>query len=147
MNVRRIQKDLKEIMNDPPVNCTAKIINDNINQWEGQIIGPPETPYKDGIFKLSISFPENYPFKAPNIRFITKVYHCNVGEDGAICLDLLNTRWTPAITVGKLLVGICSFLNDPNPDSPMNGTAADLYNNDRTEHDKIAMKWTKKYAK
>ena len=44
---------------------------------------------KDGIFKLVIEFPEEYPNKSPTIRFLSRMFHPNVYADGSICLDIL----------------------------------------------------------
>lgn len=47
-------------------------------KWKATLIGPIDTPYEGGIFELSIQFPVNYPFKPPTIKFMTKIYHCNI---------------------------------------------------------------------
>ena len=147
MNTRRIQKELKEITEDPPYNCSAKLVKDDLHNWEGQIIGPSGTPYQEGIFKVSISFPKDYPFKPPIVTFLTKIYHCNVSTStGEICLDILSSRWTPALTIGKVLLSICSLLNDPNPDDPLSAEIAQKLKSNKAMHDKLATEWTKKYA-
>ena len=56
---------------------------------EARIIGPEDTPYVNGVFKLEISVPEQYPIQPPNVRFVTKIYHPNIDGEGRICLDLL----------------------------------------------------------
>lgn len=56
----------------------------DIFNWEGCILGPEGTPYEGGIFLLEIAFPTNYPFSAPKIKFLTKLYHCNVNAEGYV---------------------------------------------------------------
>jgi ubiquitin-protein ligase len=41
--------------------------------------GENGTPFENGFFELSITFPPDYPFKPFKIRFVTPVYHYAVG--------------------------------------------------------------------
>ena len=115
-------------------------------RWEGMIIGPADSPYSGGIFHLSILFPVDYPFKSPTISFTTKIYHPNVNAAGLICLDILKTSWSPALTISKVLLSICSLLTDPNPNDPLVPEIAQLYKTDRVEYEAKAREWTVKFA-
>lgn len=109
-------------------------------------MGPKETPYEGGIFFLNIFFPSDYPFKPPKVTFTTKIYHCNVNGNGSICLDILQSQWSPALTISKVLLSICSLMSDPNPDDPLVPEVAKLYKTERDKHDNTAKEWTRKYA-
>jgi len=146
MSNKRLNKELLEIEKDPPVNCSAGIINDDINTWNATIIGPEKTPYENGVFKLSIDFPDNYPFKPPKVKFNTRIFHPNINKHGSICLDILNKSWSPALTVSKLLLSISSLLSDPNPDDPLDIRAAEVYNKNKEEYFIMAKQYTLKYA-
>lgn len=144
--VKRIQKELLQITMDPPSNCSAGPKGDNVFEWAATIMGPTGSPYQGGIFYLDISFPKEYPFKPPKVQFKTRIYHCNINSNGNICLDILKDNWSPALTVSKVLLSICSLLTDPNPNDPLVGNIATQLINNKEEHDKIAAEWTKRYA-
>ena len=117
---------------------------------------PEETAWEDGTFKLSVDFTEDYPNKAPTVKFMTKMFHPNsahaprgpcascapaaaarprrrrarsraVYADGSICLDILQNQWSPIYDISAILTSIQSLLCDPNPNSPANSEAARLY--------------------
>jgi ubiquitin-conjugating enzyme E2 D/E len=142
----RIQKELSLLLKDPPDNCSAGPIEDDIFHWEGTIIGPTETVYEGGVFNLDIQFPKNYPFKPPKVRFLTKIYHPNINSGGFICLDIFKENWSPALTISKVLLSLCSLLTDPNPDDPLVVSIADEYVNDREKYNNTARSWTQIYA-
>jgi ubiquitin-conjugating enzyme E2 D/E len=144
----RIRKELEKITKDPPPNCSAGPISEhNITRWTATIIGPTETPFEGGIFHLDIQFPKDYPFKAPTIRFKTKLYHPNISPEGSICLDILKAgQWSAALTISKVLLSICSLLNDPNPSDPLWGEPARLYQSNRAKYDATVREWVIRYA-
>ena len=114
--------------------------------WQGTIFGPEDTPYSGGLFFLDITFPENYPFKPPKIYFKTKIYHCNINSRGGICLDILNKQWSPALTISKVLLSICSLMSDPNPDDPLVPEIAEMLKTNKKLHDANALQWTQQFA-
>ncbi|PAA65402.1 hypothetical protein BOX15_Mlig014220g1 [Macrostomum lignano] len=145
-SLKRIQKELTEITIDPPPNCSAGPKNDNLFEWVSTILGPQGSVYEGGVFFLDINFSTEYPFKPPKVTFKTRIYHCNINSQGVICLDILKDNWSPALTISKVLLSICSLLTDCNPADPLVGSIAAQYVQAREEHDKTARLWTKKYA-
>lgn len=144
---KRITKELEEFKKSPPENCSAgpKDMKD-LELWEATIIGPPGTPYEGGLFRLEVRFPPDYPFKPPRCRFLTKIYHCNINSEGGICLDILKDQWSPALTISKVLLSICSLLSDANPNDPLVPDIARQLTSNRAKHDETAQEWTRRYA-
>ena len=144
---KRIRKELIEMQKTPPENCSAGLINENdIYAWQAMIVGPEGSPYQGGIFYLNIHFPVNYPFTAPKIYFTTRIYHCNINSSGSICLDILKANWSPALTVSKVLLSICSLMDDPNPNDPLVLDIANLLIKNKAHHNDIARAWTLEFA-
>lgn len=143
----RLTKELKDLQKNPPSNCTAQPENDeNMFKWTGQLYGPADTPYQGGIFDLSIRFPTEYPFKPPKINFVTKIYHPNINSTGVICLDILKDKWSPALTLSKVLISISSLLSEPNPDDPLEPDIANEYKDSIEKFNQTASSWTAIYA-
>lgn len=146
MALKRINKELQDLGRDPPAQCSAGPVGDDLFHWQATIMGPPDSPYQGGVFFLTIHFPTDYPFKPPKVAFTTRIYHPNINSNGSICLDILRSQWSPALTISKVLLSICSLLCDPNPDDPLVPEIARLYKTDREKYNELAREWTRKYA-
>jgi ubiquitin-conjugating enzyme E2 A len=135
MAVRRLQQDLRQLLKNKVEGIDASPSSDNIFVWNAIICGPEESVYESGAFQLQLLFPDDYPLRPPQVRFITKVFHPNVWwEDGLICVDILKDGWTPSYDVLAILHSIRLLLVDPNPLSPANLEAAILYRDNRAEY-------------
>lgn len=110
-------------------------INDDIENY--LILFKPKTGlYSNQYHLLSMKtkYGQNdnekkYPFDAPYIKFITKIFHSNISKEGTICLDTLSHRdkWSPLNSFSTVIRNIMCLLNDQNFSSPLNGEAANLY--------------------
>lgn len=74
--------------------------------WNAVIIGPADTPFEDGTFRLVMHFEEQYPNKPPSVKFISQMFHPNVYATGELCLDILQNRWSPTYDVAAVLTSI-----------------------------------------
>jgi len=151
-NFRRINKEAQDIKNSSE--CKSKFITikpagngNDLYSWEGTISGPPGTPYEGGTFNLNIKLPPDYPFKPPHAVFTTKLYHPNISSDGSICVDILKSSWSPALTLDKVMLSISILLETPNPDDPLDSSAASLYKKDREAYNKKVKEYVELYAK
>ena len=143
MNSKRLTKELAELSHD---GWSIELVNDNLASWHLALPGPDGSPYFGGTFLLEIAFSEDYPFSAPKLKFLTKIYHPNIDIKGSICMGLLKDDWRPVVTIAKLLLSISSLLVNPNPDDPLNVEAGRLFKDDNPEYLKKAALITAKYA-
>ena len=133
---KRLLRDFKRLQKDPPSGIQAAPLDSNIMAWQAVIIGPDDTPWEGGTFKLHLEFTEDYPNKPPVVKFVSKLFHPNVYNDGKICLDILQNQWSPIYDISAILTSIQSLLSDPNPASPANAEASQLYERDRREYNR-----------
>ncbi|UJR17715.1 hypothetical protein I4U23_004613 [Adineta vaga] len=146
--LKRLSIQYRQLLKDPAPYCYAepKDLENDITHWTGYIDGPEQTPYADGRFYLDIDFPSDYPFKPPKIRFTTPIYHPNISTKGEICLDILHSQWSPALSIRALLISLCSLLTDPNLDHGLNREALGCYQTDQKQYQEKVIEWTQKYA-
>lgn len=76
--------DVKEINKDPSPMYFAKPSEDDMFLWHFTIRGPPKTDFDGGVYHGKIILPPDYPFKPPNIVFLTPNGRFQVGTK--ICL-------------------------------------------------------------
>lgn len=120
---------------------------DNLFLWNASIPGQEGSPYEGGVFRLDIHLPPDYPFSAPKILFVTRIYHMNISDRGAVCIDILKNQWSPALSIFKVILSLSSLLTDPNPQDPLVPSIATEYVRNRKQHDNTARHWTELYAR
>lgn len=148
--IKRLAKEHKDLKNDSDckkngITLDIAKLND-FTKWKATIVGPSDTPYEEGIFQLDISIPPDYPFVAPNIRFLTQIYHPNISRNGEICVDILKSNWSPVLTLSKSLLSIVALLGNPNPDDPLHAESANLYKTNREEFNRKARQMVRDFA-
>ena len=120
--------DIVDFNENKPEGIYLYIDKKNIMKQYSLIIGPEGTPYFGGYFFFEINFPNDYPKKSPEVKFLTidnKVrFNPNLYENGKVCLSILGTwngpAWTPVMNLRLILDSIRSLLgafpiqNEPN---------------------------------
>lgn len=135
---RRLLKDLKKLEQESQSmqsqGITATPEEDSLYRWRAVIFGPDETEWEGGVFRLVLEFTEDYPNKPPKVKFLTKMFHPNIYNDGSICLDILQNMWSPVYDISSILTSVQSLLCDPNTKSPANNEAAELFSKNYKEY-------------
>lgn len=111
--------------------------------------GPADTPFHGGNYGIHLTLPSDYPFKAPVIKFVTRIYHPNITDDnpGNVCLALLKSEnWKPSTKIVAVLEAVRNLLVEPQPDDPLEERIAEEYRSDRAAWEKKAKEYTQKYA-
>lgn len=146
--VKRIAKELEECRQDTQSGVSLELNNENdLTHLTGYFKGPPGTPYEGGLFQVDINIPNEYPFKPPQMKFLTKIYHPNISSvTGAICLDILKDAWTPILTLKNSLISLQSLLQSPEPNDPQDAEVAKQYLSNKEGFIATATNWTKIYA-
>jgi len=134
---KRIQNELAAMQNDPPPGCVLGEMGDDIFRWNVEIQGPPDSPYEGGTYALLVTFPRDYPFKPPTVKFETRIFHPNINMTGDICLDTLSSQWAAGISMAQVLLSIIALLSDPNPSDPINLEAARVLRNDPDTYNRM----------
>ncbi|XP_024521682.1 ubiquitin-conjugating enzyme E2 35 isoform X2 [Selaginella moellendorffii] len=143
---RRIIKETQRLLTEPAEGISASPAEDNLRYFSVMILGPAQSPYEGGAFRLELFLPEEYPMAAPKVRFLTKIYHPNIDKLGRICLDILKDKWSPALQIRTVLLSIQALLSAPNPEDPLDENIAKHWKTDQGGAIATAREWTQLYA-
>ncbi|XP_064186436.1 ubiquitin-conjugating enzyme E2 R1-like [Anguilla rostrata] len=138
---KALMLEMKSLQEEPVEGFKITLVDESdLYNWEVAIFGPPNTHYEGGYFKARIKFPIDYPYSPPAFRFLTKMWHPNIYENGDVCISILHPpvddpqsgelpseRWNPTQNVRTILLSVISLLNEPNTFSPANVDASVMY--------------------
>lgn len=130
--LRRQVLDIRELANESPFPVLRDVSRPNVVVTF--CVGPPDTPYEGALFAIRMELTDRYPWKSPSVGFLGKSvpFHPNVDVKGAVCVDALNESWRPTFSLSYIVDGVIPMLlANPNPDSPLNTEAAEMYTADR----------------
>jgi ubiquitin-conjugating enzyme E2 R len=123
-------------------------VGDDLYQWTIWFAGPKGTLYYPGQYKAVMTFPQDFPYKPPEFKVLSKMWHPNIYADGRVCISILHPpgedemnsmetasmRWTPVQSIDKVLISIVSLLADPDASdagAPANVDALVQFRKDR----------------
>ena len=114
----RLAIEGRDLMHNEP---TFQAIQDNWQWWIGEILGSGY--YDGGVFSIQLYVPDSYPFKPPEVRWLTPTWHPNLFKE-RVCIGILGKDWTPANSLVNVIESLRFLLSNPNPGDPLNSTAS-----------------------
>ena len=136
--LRRINKDIKEIIQNPIEGIGISSLEGDPMKYVVNIM-LMNGPYKGYCVQLYLTFPDSYPSKPPKIliypnQAIDGQYHHHIFDDYStdenghnfkkFCFDLLdndfmstkeeNSGWNPSYTISSILLQVQNFISDPD---------------------------------
>ncbi|KAI4597295.1 E2 SUMO-conjugating protein ubc9 [Pestalotiopsis sp. 9143b] len=131
----RLAEERKQWRKDHPFGFWARPVKRSdgvmdLKTWECGIPGKEKTMWEGGVFKMTMTFPDG--------KFTPPLFHPNVYPSGTVCLSILNEEegWKPAITVKQIALGVQDLLDNPNPESPAQAEAYNLFKKDKVEYER-----------
>ena len=113
--LKRLQQEYNDLQSNPLSYLGISVElpeKDNYFKWRVTLVAPKDSYYSEGIFNAEITFPEEYPNKAPEIKFLTPIYHLNVNPTkdqnegvellGHVSYSVINW-WKPTTGVREIL--------------------------------------------
>lgn len=115
----------------------VELVNDNMQEFFVEFHGPEDSsnlpvlyllilymiaPFQDGVWRLHVELPDQYPYKSPSIGFKNRIFHPNIDEaydkmtytmaisyvvcrSGSVCLDVINQSWSSMFSIQPIYVG------------------------------------------
>jgi len=108
-----LHRDFMQLVKDPVPYVHAAPLPSNILEWHYCVRGAPDTPYEGGTYHGKLIFPADFPFKPPSIFMLTPNGRFEVNK--RLCLSISDYHpetWNPTWTVGTILNGLLSFMNE-----------------------------------
>lgn len=116
MKHKRIQKEIRQLMNNPPPGVKLSSNTDTsvtLDEIIMELTGADSTLYAGEVFKLLFKFNDRYPFDSPQVMFIGEhiPIHPHIYSNGHICLSILTSDWSPALSIESICLSIISMLS------------------------------------
>ena len=143
----RINKELADLNRTPIAGVEVAPTENDVMIWNIHIDGPEGTPFIGGRFTVNLDFTDNYPFKPPKIKFITKIYHPGVKTDtGEICTQAIEQNWVPTLNAKFVIEAILTVLKTPNAENAQEMSIASQWQSNRQAWEATAAEWVQQYA-
>ncbi|CAI2355968.1 unnamed protein product [Caenorhabditis sp. 36 PRJEB53466] len=146
---RRMQSELRnyQLEKKEEDGVFIEMKGEDVLDLKGYINGVKGTPYEGGIFELDIKIGEDYPYRAPMIKFVTKIWHPSVNPfNGSVCLNARNDAWPVPMTIYKTLLTIQSWMSTIDAKEPIDVEILEQAIKNTAVFEKTANYWAWKFA-
>ena len=110
ISAKRLKVEYKEIEKNP--NLKLELDDNQSNICYVYFQGENNTLYENENFKLKFEFDDNYPIQKPSVIFEGHIpINPFVFSNGLICLNILDTDWSPILTISSVTLSILSMLS------------------------------------
>lgn len=103
-----------------PQRYASSLIQDNLFEWHFTLRGPKDTVFEEGLYHGKILLPTEYPFRPPDVLFLTPNGRWEVNQK--VCLLLLTRicltftgfheeTWQPAWGIRTALLSVQSLMS------------------------------------
>jgi ubiquitin-protein ligase len=114
--IKRVLNDIKDLNRDSleKEGIYHHYNESNVMEANVMMIGPEDTPYENGFYFFQFTFPPNYPFEPPKVKYCTldgnTRFNPNLYTCGKVCLSIINTwdgpKWTSCQTIRSVLISL-----------------------------------------
>ncbi|XP_017076785.2 ubiquitin-conjugating enzyme E2 4 [Drosophila eugracilis] len=124
MTGRRLHRDVNRLL----ASGYRTTVDDDMANLDVRFEGPLGTAYEGGVWSVNVAIPQEYPLKAPRVRFVTKILHPNIEfTTGLVCMNVFKQAWSPSYDLVNIFdTFLPQLLRHPNPFDPLNHRAASL---------------------
>jgi len=142
-----VAKELRKLMGEPLDGIKVQINEEDVTDVTAEIMGPEQTPFEGGVFKVKLMLPSDYPNAPPKGFFLTRIFHPNISKTGEICVNTLKKDWQSNLGVGHVLQVVRCLMINPFPESALNDEAGKLFMEAYDEYCKKACMYTEVHAR
>ncbi|KRY11328.1 H(+)/Cl(-) exchange transporter 4 [Trichinella patagoniensis] len=136
---RLLQVEFQDLGSSLPPGCKLEFPTAELHNFFVSI-KPEDGMYVGGEYRFQIEVPMEYNFEPPIVKCLTKIWHPNISENGAVCLSLLRSLsmdgfgWNPTRGIKDVILGLYALFGDLiDFDDPLNSDAAKMYLRNPTE--------------
>ncbi|KAH8357197.1 hypothetical protein KR084_009160 [Drosophila pseudotakahashii] len=121
---RRLHRDVNRLL----ASGYRTTVDDDMANLDVCFKGPLGTAYEGGVWTVNVAMPQEYPLKAPRVRFVTKILHPNIEfTTGLVCMNVFKQAWSASYALVNIFdTFLPQLLRHPNPHDPLNHRAASI---------------------